>query len=294
MRCYTATITAPNGLHARPCAMFTMIKRFYFPNDDIILVNSATKVETPLESIMGVMMLDIKSGNQLEFVTAMDEETFQDLVGILSSLSIVLLNDDRGRPDADYTPCKAVSECEGNRKHLIAKLRAEAAIAGRQPLFLPVGEKPTINSTLPAAPLPSHVSVNKSIPNQVFISYSHIDLVFVQTNLVPLLRSAGFDPWFAVDSIRGADRWERSILDGLQRSQWFLIVMSPNAITSEWVRLEVHWASEHREGKIIPIMIFDCNPWEVHMRLGSLQYIDFRRDLDQAQNKLLSTLNRTA
>jgi phosphotransferase system HPr (HPr) family protein len=294
MRCYTGSITAPNGFHARPCAMFTMIQNFYFPNDDIILVNSQTKGEAPLKSLMGIMTLGIKSGSQLEFVTAMDEDTFQDLVDILSYLSVVLTIDDRGKPDADYSPCEAVSECKGDRKHLIARLRAESALADRQPLFLPIGENASIKLTLPALPRSSHPSNDKPAPNQVFISYSHNDLIFVQTNLVPFLRSARFDPWFAVDSIRGADRWERSVLEGLQSSQWFLVVMSPHATTSEWVRLEVHWASEHREGKIIPIMIADCNPWNVHMKLGNLQYIDFRHELDHARNKLLSTLNRNA
>lgn len=293
MRCYTARITAPNGLHARPCAMFAMIQT-YFPNDAIILVNSDTKGEAPLKSILDIMLLALTSGSQMEFVTAMDEETFQDLVDILSSLSIVPTTDFRGRPDADYAPCKAVTECKGDRKHLIERLRAEAAIADRQPLLLSLGENPPVKSAVQAAPLPNHPRVEKPTRNQVFISYSHIDLAFVQANLVPLLRSAGFDPWFAVDSIRGADRWERSIFEGLQRSEWFLVVMSPNAITSEWVRLEVHWASEHREGKIVPILISDCNPWEVHMRLGYLQYIDFRCELDEARNKLLSTLNRSA
>jgi phosphotransferase system HPr (HPr) family protein len=294
MRCYTARVTAPNGLHARPCAMLTMIQNLYFPKDEIILVNSETKNETPLNSIIGVMMLSISSGCQLEFVTAMDEETFQDLADVLSSLSIIPATDQQGRPDADYDPCKAVSERKGDRKQLIARLRAEASIANRRPLFPRLGENPQVKSPARVAPFPDHSSLEEPIRNQVFISYSHLDLVFVQTHLVSLLRSAGFDPWFAVDSIRGADRWERSILEGLQRSYWFLVVMSPNAITSEWVRLEVHWASEHRQGRIIPIMISDCNLWQVHMRLGSLQYIDFQFELEAARNKLLSTLNRSA
>jgi hypothetical protein len=120
--------------------------------------------------------------------------------------------------------------------------------------------------------------------------YAHADLAFVQTTLIPLLGLAGLTPWFSLDSIRGADRWERSILGGLQTSAWFIVVMSPRAEGSEWVGLEVHWASEHRQGRIVPVMIAECDPWNVHMRLGNLQYIDFRAPSEQARSKLLAAL----
>ena len=290
MRCFTATVTAPNGLHARPCAMLAMLQTSYFPKDDVILVNLATKQEAPLRSLMDVMLLSLSSGSQLEFVTAMDEETFRDLVDILSSLSFDVTTDVQGRPDASYSTCGAVSECKGDRKLLIARLHAKSATAGGQRLFLPVDALPSIKSDVPPTPGPILPSVDKPESNQVFISYSHSDVAFVQGEIVPLLRSAGFKPWFSVDSIRGADRWERSILEGLQGSQWFTVIMSPNAIKSEWVRLEVHWASEHRQGRIIPIMMSDCNPWAVHMRLGYLQYVDFRLEPNEGRNALLSIL----
>jgi len=290
MRCFTAIVTAPNGLHARPCAMLTTLQTSYFPKDDIIAVNLATKQEAPLGSLMAVMLLALAPGSQLEFVTAMDEKTFQDLTDILTYLSFEATTDVQGRPDANYSTCRAVTECDGDRKLLIARLKAASEMGGGQRLFERVGEPPAIKSELSLPPAPGHPSVDKPAPNQVFISHSHNDVGFVNTEMVPLLRSAGFKPWFSVDSIRGADRWERSILEGLQGSQWFTVVMSPNATKSEWVRLEVHWASEHRQGKIIPIMMSECNPWEVHMRLGYLQYIDFRHEPKEGRNSLLSIL----
>lgn len=269
--------------------MLTMLQNIYFPKDDIILVNLATKQEAVLRSLMDTMMLSVAPGTQLEFVTAMDETTFQDLVDIVSLLCFQSTTDAQGRPDASYSTCSGVSECKGDRKLLIARLRAESTTSGAQPLFLAIGMS-TLGASAPPTAGWIHPSQDKPEPDQVFVSHSHSDVGFVQGEIVPLLRRAGLRPWFSVDSIRGADRWERSILEGLQASQWFTVVMSPNATKSEWVRLEVHWASEHRQGKIIPIMMSDCNPWEVHMRLGYLQYVDFRSEPENARNALLSIL----
>jgi len=125
---------------------------------------------------------------------------------------------------------------------------------------------------------------------QVFVSYSTKDLSFVETVVVPTIRTAGFSPWYSLDSIRAADLWERSVLKGLQTSEIFVVVMSLNAVNSQWVRSEVHWATQKREHRIIPLMISDCDPYDLHMRLGNVQYIDFRLNHREAKNKLLKLL----
>jgi serine/threonine protein kinase len=124
---------------------------------------------------------------------------------------------------------------------------------------------------------------------QVFVSYSAHDLSFVETVVVPAIRAAGFSPWYSLDSIRASANWEREILKGLQTCELFVVVMSLNAVNSDWVRIEVHWATQNRN-TIIPLMISDCDPWQLHMRLGNLQYIDFRKNHDKAQTKLFSIL----
>jgi uncharacterized protein YbaR (Trm112 family) len=112
-----------------------------------------------------------------------------------------------------------------------------------------------------------------SLSRRVFVSYSTRDIDYVVNTLVPRLRQAGHRPWFSLDGIHAADTWERSISKALEDSEWFIVVMSPNAVQSDWVRTEVHWAIENRPGRIIPIMLRQCEPWKLHMRLGVVQYI---------------------
>jgi phosphotransferase system HPr-like phosphotransfer protein len=275
----------PLGLHARPIAFLCTIQKDYFPKDDIILVNLATKAEAPI-NVLGLFGLAAKEGHEIEFLAVMDDDSFGQFERIVLTLSYIPTVDSSGRSDWDYTPCFPLSHCKPNRTALITKLAEEAAGPGRQPMFV------RLDQPKPQAPITPQVTPITAPPEhtQIFVSYSYSDLAFVKQTLVPLFRRAGYRPWYSLDSIRGADRWERSILEGLQQSEWFAVAMSPHASASDWVRLEVHWASEHRQGKIIPIMIADCDPWQLHMGIGSLQYIDFRRQPDEAANKLLTLL----
>lgn len=130
---------------------------------------------------------------------------------------------------------------------------------------------------------------------KLFISFSTSDLDFVENVLAPALREAGHVPWFSTVSIRPSDLWERSILSGLEECEWVLIVMSPHAVSSKWVQLETHWATEHREGRIVPLMIVRCNPWKLHMKLGNVQYVDFEHSPDAMADLLdiIETKSRT-
>ena len=134
--------------------------------------------------------------------------------------------------------------------------------------------EPPVEGKAPAA---SALRTQTSAGMKLFISFSSSDLDFVQHQLAPALREAGHKPWFSKVSIRPSDEWERSILAALRDCDWFLVVMSPNALKSKWVQLEVHWATEHREGRILPIMLERCDPWQLHMKLGNLQHVNCTR-----------------
>jgi tetratricopeptide (TPR) repeat protein len=111
-----------------------------------------------------------------------------------------------------------------------------------------------------------------------FISHSSEDAGFVERHLVPALKTSGVDVWFSRTSIRTAEEWQRSILSGLESSDWFVVVVSVNAAKSRWVRAETGWAFSNREGRILPVLIGQCDPYSVHMLLADLQFADGRRD----------------
>jgi len=61
---------------------------------------------------------------------------------------------------------------------------------------------------------------------------------------------------------------------------------SPDALASEWVQAETHWALEHKRGRVIPVMARHCNPVDLHLKLGMLQYIDYSQDAAAAAARL--------
>src|SRR5580704_3397167 len=123
---------------------------------------------------------------------------------------------------------------------------------------------------------------------KVFVSHSTKDRVLVEREIISLLNAHGIETWYSKDNIRTADHFERTIRKGLESCDWFLVVMSPNAVDSEWVKDEVHWAVEERPGKLVPVLIGDCKPRDLHIRMGRIQYVDFLHDPD-AGRRLLAT-----
>lgn len=122
---------------------------------------------------------------------------------------------------------------------------------------------------------------------RVFISHSTHDRPFVEAELLPVLQENGIEAWYAPNEIRTAEEWERMILHGLQQCDWFLVVMSDGAAASKWVKAEVHWAIDNRDGHIVPLFVRDCNPDDIHLRLRTIQYLDFRTDPSTGRDSLV-------
>lgn len=120
----------------------------------------------------------------------------------------------------------------------------------------------------------------------VFISHSSHDTEFVKREIIPLLTGSGVDVWYSKANIETAAEWEKQIKIGLRACDWFLVVLSPDSVVSDWVQSEVDWALDERKGKIIPVLYKDCDPTELHLRLRRIQYIDFRDDPESARREL--------
>ncbi len=122
----------------------------------------------------------------------------------------------------------------------------------------------------------------------VFVSHSSKDRGFVENELIPLLQRYQITPWYSKDDIPSAAVWEQTIRDGLKSCEWFLVVLSPDAVRSNWVQAEVHWAIEHRSGKMVPVIARGCDPADLNLQLIRYQYIDFSQDRDLFRAKLLA------
>lgn len=128
------------------------------------------------------------------------------------------------------------------------------------------------------------------MPNEVFLSHSSADRTFT-TQLANVLRRHGVPVWYSDTSILGAQQWHDEIGAALRRCDWFVLVLSPDAVASKWVKWELIYSlqQDHFDGSIAPILHRPCDYEELSWTLGSMQIVDFRGDFDVGCRELLRT-----
>jgi hypothetical protein len=105
---------------------------------------------------------------------------------------------------------------------------------------------------------------------QIFISYSRKDIDFVR-KLAGDLEKAGYDVWWDLTDLRGGDDWVKTIPAAIASSQYIIVVLTPDAAESEWVRKEYTQALSLRK-KIIPILL---KPGNVPFALNTINFVNF-------------------
>ena len=70
------------------------------------------------------------------------------------------------------------------------------------------------------------------MPTEVFISHSQKDQGFVKW-LVGVLRRHQIPVWYSDTEILGAQQWHDEIGKALERCDWFVLVLSPDAVASK-------------------------------------------------------------
>jgi hypothetical protein len=125
--------------------------------------------------------------------------------------------------------------------------------------------------------------------SKIFISYSRKDIDFVR-KLAGDLESAGYDVWWDITDLQGGDDWVRTIPQAISSSQYFIVVLTPNSVESEWVRKEYTQALSLQK-KIVPILLA---PSEIPFALNTINFVNFANG-EYADNfkKLLPPLGYT-
>lgn len=77
----------------------------------------------------------------------------------------------------------------------------------------------------------------------IFISYSRRDQEFV-TRLASDLNAQVTGVWFDQSTIQLGQKWHDEIMEGIDECKAFILVLSPDAVTSKYVRTEVKTAVE--------------------------------------------------
>ena len=126
---------------------------------------------------------------------------------------------------------------------------------------------------------------------KVFISYSRKDIDFAK-RLTAELQKSELDFWIDWEGIPSTVDWWREIEKGIEESDAFLFLISPDSAESKVCGQEIDHAVKNGK-RLIPIVIREADTNEVHSKLKSLNWIFFREadDFDESINKLLTSIH---
>lgn len=126
------------------------------------------------------------------------------------------------------------------------------------------------------------------IPREVFLSHANTDHQFAKW-LKSELHRHGIAVWYSETQIIGAQQWHDEIGKGLNRCDWFLLVLSPSAVRSTWVKRELLFALEHSHfnQRIIPAIFRACDMKKLSWTLSSMQNVDFSKSRAVGLSELL-------
>jgi hypothetical protein len=126
------------------------------------------------------------------------------------------------------------------------------------------------------------------LPGEVFLSHSARNRVFVN-KISKVLHRYDVPYWYSKRHIRGAQQWHDEIGAALARCDWFVLVLSPAAVGSKWVKRELLYAlqEDRYEGKIVPLLYKRCDSSELSWTLSSFQTVDFTGNFNDGCRDLL-------
>lgn len=128
--------------------------------------------------------------------------------------------------------------------------------------------------------------------SRVFVSHSHQDAVFTK-RLVADLAAGGADVWVDVDEIEHGD-FQEHINQALVGCQWYVLVLSPEAIHSNWVRMETNAAIQRKMAgqlkEILPVVARPIDPATIPPTWDTFQRFDATRDYQSALQGVVRAL----
>lgn len=127
---------------------------------------------------------------------------------------------------------------------------------------------------------------------KIFVSHSHYDEDFA-SGLVEDLQVAGADAWLDENELGGGNFQER-INEALADCEWFLLVLTPDALASSWVRMEVDAAIRLKHQAQIRDLIFikaaDVEYRELPALWGVFNILDATIDYESALAKTMKAV----
>lgn len=126
--------------------------------------------------------------------------------------------------------------------------------------------------------------------DHIFISYSRKDEEFTRL-IVASLRQQGINKIW-VDSenlVPGTPIWEEEIEQAIRGSKALIVLCSPDAKRSEWVRREIAYAEQYGKS-IIPVLIRGDKTESITISLITRQFLDLRSNTQKGLRQLSDLL----
>jgi hypothetical protein len=102
------------------------------------------------------------------------------------------------------------------------------------------------------------------------------------------LKDRNFYVWVDRRKIEGGQDWMDTLQQAIDRCHMLLVVLSPEAMDSKYVRMEYRYADQ--QGK--PIIPLSWRPTRVPIDLNGLQWVDFQRSYNHGLHDLQIALSR--
>ena len=123
----------------------------------------------------------------------------------------------------------------------------------------------------------------------LFISYSRQDQKVVDF-IASQLKGDGFEVWIDRENIRGGDLWREKIVKAIKTTDAFVLMLSPNSVTSDNVRKEVDLAETSKRG-LFPILLASVEvPDKLMYQLSGIQWIEFHLNPEDKYRELVEVL----
>lgn len=127
---------------------------------------------------------------------------------------------------------------------------------------------------------------------RVFISHSRKDTP-VARQLARRLSEAGLKVWFPEDEILPGDNWALKVGQALEESDLMVVLVTPHAFESEWLKEETQYAltAEQYKGRLIPVFLGPQSetssgmPW-ILRKLNPVRIGGSEEDWQQVVNKV--------
>jgi len=91
---------------------------------------------------------------------------------------------------------------------------------------------------------------------KIFLSHARKDSQLAR-KLADLLTQAGFSVWLPEEEIAPGDNWAKKIGKALEESECMVILLTPNALESDWLRQNIEYAlgSKKYEGRLFSVFV---------------------------------------